>query len=101
MAETKVDRSGSWRATSKVLLNQFLAENVLVYNGHSFNITPEFLTYIEMLARNEVTEITVLDSGNIPCSISDTAEFFKQLLAKHLEASNTLAQAWAARENDL
>lgn len=101
MAEAKIDRSGSWRATSKVLLNQFISENVLVYNGHAFNITRDFLSYVDTLVRNEVTEITILDNSGIPCNIEDTAEFFKQLLSKHLEAAQTLAQAWAARQNDL
>lgn len=101
MTEKNVSRSGSWRVTAHALREQFIAENVLVYNGHAFKITQDFLAYIDTLVRNDVTTITVLDSSSIPCLVEDTAEFLKHLLAKHQEATNTLAMAWAARKNEL
>jgi fatty acid-binding protein DegV len=101
MTEKNVSRSGSWRVTAHALREQFIAENVLVYDGHAFQITQDFLAYVDTLVRNEVTTITVLDSSSIPCLIKDTAEFFAQLLDKHQEATNTLAMAWAARKNEL
>ena len=101
MTEKNVSRSGSWRVTAHALREQFIAENVLVYDGHAFQITQDFLAYIDTLVRNHVIQITVLDSSSIPCLIVDTTDFLKQLLAKHLEATNTLAMAWAARKNEL
>ena len=101
MSDKKVDRSGSWRATSRALEAQFRAENVLVYNGHAFEITPHFISYVQTLVTNDVASITVFDASGIPCNIEDTKDFFGKLLARHLEAANTLAMAWAAKGNDL
>jgi hypothetical protein len=101
MTDTNVSRSGSWRATALVLQNQFHAENVLIYNGHTFNITPEFLSYVDTLASRKVKQVMLLDSNSIPCEIEDAKDFFEKLLDKHLTAMNTLSMAWAAIKNDL
>lgn len=101
MSEKNVDRSGSWRATSRALEGQFRAENVLVHEGHAFEITPHFLAYVQTLVTNGIAGITVFDASGIPCKIDDTAKFLKKLLDRHVEAANTLAMAWAAKENDL
>lgn len=101
MAEENVSRAANWRATANALRNQYEAEKVLVYEGHVFKITESFLGYIHALVSAGVKEITVLDASSIPCLIPDSREFLKLLIAKHVEAMNTLALMWAAQKNEL
>ena len=101
MTEAKVSRSGSWKATALALQNQFEAENVLIYQGHAFVISQGFVSYIDTLIRNGVEKIALLDSSGIPCQVDNIKEFFELLLAKHLEAMNTLSMSWAAIKNEL
>lgn len=101
MTETNVSRSGSWRATALALQNQFEAENVLVYEGHTFKITPELIGYVNAMLTYGQTQLTILDSSSIPCLINNLSDFYARLVEKHLSAVNTLSMAWAARENEL
>jgi hypothetical protein len=55
MAETNVSRSGSWRANAVALRNQFDAENVLIYEGHAFQISQGLLSYVNTLVTLGVT----------------------------------------------
>ena len=91
MTEKNVSRSGSWRVTAHALREQFIAENVLVYDGHAFQITQDFLAYVDTLVRNGVTTITVLDSSSIPCLIKISDKIFDGASSPTRPCSLTLA----------
>lgn len=65
-------------------------ENMLSYsqNGGTFKVTPELISFVDVLIRKGVTSSVLLDSRNNPVMISDLQEFSDILVSKYIESTN-------------
>jgi hypothetical protein len=65
-------------------------ENLLTYseNGGTFKVTPELISFVDVLIRKGLTEAVLLDSRENPVMIKDLATFSDTLVSQYVESTN-------------
>ena len=70
---------------------RFRALNVLAWDGHIFELTPHFVTYVLlqfMSNQQDGSPVILLDKNDEPVLIEDMHEFVDQMQERHTEALN-------------
>ena len=70
---------------------RFTALNILAWDGHVFELTPGFVTYVLlqfMYNQKDGTPVVLLDRKNEPVLVEDMEEFVDQMQERHTEALN-------------
>ncbi len=76
---------------------RFRALNVLAWEGHIFELTPHFVTYVLlqfMSNQQDGASVVLLDKNEEPVLIEDMGEFVDQMQERHSEALNDYHDAY-------
>lgn len=57
-------------------------------SGGIFSLTPEFLSFVNMLAEKNQTQVVLIDNNNIPVQIDDVRAFSENITNKYFEVTN-------------
>jgi hypothetical protein len=98
MEQTEIDRLIATADRRAVYINQvehakerFRTLNVLVWDGHTFALTPSFVAYTLlqfMSSQIDDTPVILLDKNDEPVLVQDFPEFVDQMQERHAEALN-------------
>lgn len=72
----------------KVAIEELNQSLIYYFQGSSFTITRELITFVNTLISANQQEAIVLDDNNIPCDIKNLEEFFTKILSIYSEATN-------------
>ncbi len=72
----------------KIALEELQQKLVYYYNGASFTVSKELITFISTLHTLGNSSTVVLDDNSIPVKIENTQEFLNEILATFYEAMN-------------
>ena len=79
---------------------RFRAMNVLAWDGHIFELTPYFVTYVLlqfMSAQHDgAIGAILLDKNDEPVMVTDLSEFVDQMQERHSEALNDYHDKYAS-----
>ena len=65
----------------RILKNKFLDQNVYYAGGTKFNITKEFITFINLLLQKGQTKsVTIIDDNDNPVQIDDFQKFVDDVM---------------------
>lgn len=67
---------------------QVETELTVSVNGGIFNVTTDFICFLDLLIRKGQTEVTLLDKNNTPVKIDNITDFFDDVLSKYFEITN-------------
>lgn len=71
------------------LLEQWVFEKLqYAHNGGLFVISPELISFVNLLITNKRTHAIVLDTNNTPINILDLKEFLDIIVGKYIEVTN-------------
>lgn len=72
----------------QALRSQVEAKLMLSINGGTFKVSPELITFVELLIGKGQTESVLLDVNNTPILVSDLEDFQTDLLSRYYEVTN-------------
>ncbi len=72
----------------KVILEEFQQSLIYYFQGASFTIERNLITFISTLVARETTVAVVLDDNNIPVEIPDLKTFLDEIISIYFSATN-------------
>ena len=72
----------------KVILEEFQQSLIYYFQGASFTIERNLITFISILVARETTVAVVLDDNNIPVEIPDLKSFLDEIISIYFSATN-------------
>lgn len=72
----------------KVILEEFQQSLIYYFQGASFTIERNLITFISTLVARETTVAVVLDDNNIPIEIPDLKLFLDEIISIYFSATN-------------
>ena len=72
----------------KVILEEFQQSLIYYFQGASFTIDRNLITFINTLVAQETISAVVLDDNNIPVEITDLKAFLDEIMSIYFSATN-------------
>ena len=72
----------------KVILEEFQQSLIYYFQGASFTIERNLITFISTLVARDTTVAVVLDDNNIPVEIPDLKSFLDEIISIYFSATN-------------
>ena len=72
----------------KVILEEFQQSLIHYFQGASFTVDRNLITFISTLVARETTVSVVLDDNNIPVEIPDLKVFLDEIISIYFSATN-------------
>lgn len=72
----------------KVILEEFQQSLIYYFQGASFTIDRNLITFISTLVARDITSAVILDDNNIPVEITDLKAFLDEIMSNYFSATN-------------
>jgi hypothetical protein len=84
----------SLNSQKKLLKEKFLNDTVFYFNGGTFTITPQLISYVNFLAESKKIDQVIIDDNCIPIEISDTEKFLDSISEKYFSALDSYNRSY-------
>jgi hypothetical protein len=74
---------------TRVLKEKYKSENILFYQGGQFEVTRGQISFINVLMRDKVEDVVVVDDLECPILISNMQDFYEKLISQYAKAANS------------
>jgi hypothetical protein len=72
----------------RILLEEYHQNSIYFFNGATFHISKELISFVKTLIDLGQTDAVLIDSNNLPTDVEDLAKFLDNILNVYTSASN-------------